>query len=143
VVNTAVRRQFNFRQPLVTWAENQLILAEAKFRTQNAAAALPHVNNVRRAVGMPELASVTINDVMLEKHIAMFQNIDVWSDFKRTCLPLVKPYLTQAEVPGRLPYGSGERTANPNIPIASAYPAGTTGAAALRNWNDPTACPRP
>jgi hypothetical protein len=143
VVNTAVRRAFNFRQPLITWAENQLILAEAKFRVQNAAAALPHVNNVRRAVGLPDLTSVTFADVMTEKYIAQFQNIDVWSDFKRTCLPLVKPHLTQAEVPGRLPYGSAERTANPNIPLPAAYPTGTTGASALRNWNDPAACPRP
>jgi hypothetical protein len=143
VVNTAVRRQFNFRQPFITWAENQLILAEAKFRVQNAAAALPHVNNVRRAVGLADLSSVTFNDVMLEKYIAMFQNIDVWSDFKRTCIPLVKPYLTQSEVPGRLPYGNAERNANPNLPVPTAYPAGTTGAGALRNWNDPAACPRP
>jgi hypothetical protein len=142
-VNVSVRRQFNFRQPLVTWAENQLILAEAKFRVQNPGAALVHVNNVRRAVGMAESAGATFNDIMLEKYIAQFQNIDVWSDFKRTCLPLVKPYLTQPEVPGRLPYGSQERTANSNMPLPAAYPAGTTGAAALRNWNDPAACPRP
>jgi hypothetical protein len=143
LVNVSVRRQFNFRQPLVTWAENQLILAEAKFRVQNPGAALVHVNNVRRAVGMAESAGATFNDIMLEKYIAQFQNIDVWSDFKRTCLPLVKPYLTQPEVPGRLPYGSQERTANSNMPLPAAYPAGTTGAAALRNWNDPAACPRP
>jgi hypothetical protein len=143
VVNSAVRRQFSFRQPLITWAENQLILAEAKFRTQGEAAARVHVNNVRRAVGLPELATVTFEDVMLEKHIAMFQNIEVWNDFKRTCIPLVKPYLTSAEVPGRLPYGSGERTANPNLPLPSQYPAKTTGASAQRNWNDPNPCPRP
>jgi hypothetical protein len=143
VINTAVRRVFNFRQPLVTWAENQLILAEAKYKLQGAAAALPHVNAVRIAVGMPSLASVTLDDVMTEKYIAMYQNIDVWSDFKRTCIPLVRPFGTATEVPGRLPYSSTERTANPNLPLPSAYPTGTTGPAALRNWNDPVACPRP
>lgn len=143
VINMPVRRQFPFRQPLVTWAENQLILAEAKFQTGDIPGATINVNNVRAAVGMPALGVVTFNDVMLEKYIAMFQNIDVWSDFKRTCIPLVRPFSTAAEVPGRLPYSSTERTANPNIPLPSVYPTGTTGAGPLRNWNDPTPCPRP
>lgn len=143
VINTTVRRAFNFRQPLATWAENQLILAEAKYQTGDIAGATINVNNVRAAVGMTPLVIVTFNDVMLEKYIAMFQNIDVWSDFKRTCIPLVRPFGTAAEVPGRLPYSQTERTANTNIPLPSAYPTGTTGPSALRNWNDPAACPRP
>ena len=142
-INTAVRRQFSFDQPIVTWAENQLIMAEAKFRVQSAAAALPHVNAVRAAVGLPALAAVTFEDVMLEKYIAMFQNIAVWSDYRRTCIPRITPNGSAAEVPGRIPYGSAERNANPNVPLPSAYPAGTTGAAPLRNWNDPTSCGRP
>lgn len=143
VINTSVRRVFTFRQPLVTWAENQLILAEAKFQLGDVGGAAINVNNVRTAVGMPILAVVTFDDVMIEKYIAMFQNIDVWSDFKRTCIPLVRPFSTAAEVPGRLPYSQTERTANTNIPLPAAYPAGTTGPSALRNWNDPNACPRP
>ena len=54
-INTAVRRQFTYRQPIVTWAENQLIMAEAKFRLTGAADALPHVNAVRTAVGLAAL----------------------------------------------------------------------------------------
>lgn len=142
-INQATRRAFTFRQPLVTWAENQLIMAEANYKLTGAAAAAPQVNAVRQAVGMPALATVTFDDVMLEKYIAMYQNIDVWSDFKRTCIPLIKPFGSAAEVPGRLPYSVTERTANPNIPLPSAYPAGTTANSALRNWNDPNACPRP
>ncbi|HEY0673612.1 MAG TPA: SusD/RagB family nutrient-binding outer membrane lipoprotein [Longimicrobiales bacterium] len=142
-IDIATRRQFPFDQPLVTWSENQLILAEAKFQLQGAAAALPHVNAVRAAVGLGALGAVTFQDVMLEKYIVMFQNISAWSDFKRTCVPTLTPFGSGAEVPGRIPYGSAERNANPNIPLPSAYPAGTTGSAPLRNWNDPTACPRP
>jgi hypothetical protein len=142
-INIAVRRQMTFDQPIATWAENQLILAEAKFKLTGADAALPHVNAVRVAVGLPALAAVTFDDVMTEKYIAMFQNIAVWSDFKRTCIPLLTPNGAGAEVPGRIPYGSAERNANPNIPLPSAYPSGTTGVSSLRNWNDPTACPRP
>jgi len=143
VINTSVRRVFSFRQPYVTWAENQLIMAEAKFQLGDVPGATVNVNNVRVAVGMPALAVVTFNDVMLEKYIAMFQNIDVWSDFKRTCIPLVTPFGSAPEVPGRLPYSVTERTANPNIPLPSAYPAGTTGPSPLRNWNDPNPCPHP
>jgi hypothetical protein len=143
VVNTATRRALTFRQPLVTWAETQLILAEAKFRTNDVTGATTHVNNVRTAMGLGTLGTATLSDIMLEKYIAQFQNIDVWNDFKRTCIPLVKPYQTNAEVPGRLPYGASERTANPNLPLPTEFPAKTTGASALRNWNDPAACPRP
>ena len=143
VINTTVRRAFTFRQPLVTWAENELILAETKFRLQGSAAALPHVNNVRVAIGMAPLGSVTLNDVLTEKYIAMYQNIEVWNDYKRNCFPVLTPFGTATEIPGRLPYGSTERTANPNIPLPSAYPTGTTGVSQLRNWNDPNACPRP
>jgi hypothetical protein len=142
-INQPVRRQFTFRQPVVTWAENQLILAEAKFRLQGAAAALPHVNAVRTAVGMPALASVTFEDVMQEKYIAMFQNIAVWSDYRRTCIPAITPFGTGTEVPGRIPYGAFERTNNPNLPLPSEFPAKTTGSSAQRNWNDPNPCPRP
>ena len=100
------------------------------------------MNAVRTAVGgLSTLTAVTLQDIMLEKYIAQFQNIDVWNDFKRTCFPLVKPYQNNAEVPGRLPYGSAERTANPNLPLPSEYPAKTTGAAQLRNWNDPDRLP--
>jgi starch-binding outer membrane protein, SusD/RagB family len=142
-VNIPVRRAFNFRQPIITWAENQLIMAEAKFKLTGAADALPHVNAVRASVGHTPLADVTFEDVALEKYIVMFQNIGAWSDYRRTCLPLIAPNGTKAEIPGRIPYGSAERTANPNLPLPSQFPAKTTGASALRNWNDPAACPRP
>jgi hypothetical protein len=142
VINTSVRRQFTFRQPIVTWAENQLIMAEARYMTGDSAGAVVNVNAVRTAVGLPALAGVSFTDVMLEKYIAMFQNIDVWSDYKRTCIPAVIPFGTPpaTEVLGRLPYGSAERTANPHVPLPSAYPTSTTGSSAVRNWNDPNRC---
>lgn len=140
-INTAVRRVFSFRQPIVTWAENQMIMAEAKFVLQNPAAALPHVNAVRTAVGMAPLAAVTFEDVMIEKYIVMFQNIAVWSDYRRTCFPRITPFGSGSEVPGRIPYGSFERTNNPNFPLPSAFPEKTTGVSSQRNWNDPNPCP--
>jgi len=140
VVNTLVRRAFTFRQPLVTWAENQLILAEARFRTGDSTGGAANVNAVRAAVGLPALAAPTFVDVMTEKYIAMYQNIDAWSDYKRTRIPTLVPNGTNPEVIGRMPYGSAERTANANVPLPSAYPTGTTGSSPVRNWNDPNRC---
>ena len=37
---------------------------------------------------------------------------------------------------------TSERSNNPNLPLPSAYPTGTTGVSFLRNWNDPNPCPR-
>ena len=110
--------------------------------TGDSAGAVANVDAVRTAVGMPALGNVSFADVMTEKYIAMFQNIDVWSDYKRTCIPAVTPFgkPPAPEVLGRMPYGSAERTSNPHIPLPSAYPAGTTGSSAVRNWNDPNHC---
>ena len=140
VVNLAVRRAFTFRQPMITWAENQLILAEARFRTGDSTGGAANVNAVRAAVGLPALAAPTFVDAMTEKYIALYQNIEVWSDYKRTCIPTLVPNGTAPEVLGRLPYGSAERNANANIPLPSAYPTGTTGASPVRNWDDPNRC---
>jgi hypothetical protein len=142
VVSTA-RRAFTFRQPLITWAENQLIQAEANFKLGNTAAAVTNLNAERTLVGLPALPAPTFADIMLEKYVVDFQNIIAWMDYRRTCLPAVTPYQTSPQVPGRLPYGSAERSNNPNIPLPNAFPAGTTAVDAVRNWNDPNACPRP
>ena len=138
-LNPAVRLQLPFRQPLVTWAENQLILAEVAARLGDQSPA-PYVNAVRRAVGMADLpAPVTLDQVMEEKYVALFQNVEAWNDYKRSCYPLLTPgganNTPAAEVPGRLPYGFAERNANPNVPPPNEQPA--------RNWNDPNPCPRP
>jgi len=140
VVNLAVRRAFTFRQPMITWAENQLIMAEARFRTGDSTGGAVNVDSVRVAMGLPSLVAATFVDVMSEKYIALFQNIEVWSDYKRTCLPTLVPNGTAPEVLGRLPYGSAERNANANVPLPASYPTGTTGSSAVRNWDDPNRC---
>jgi starch-binding outer membrane protein, SusD/RagB family len=60
----------------------------------------------------------------------MFQTIEPWNDYKRTCLPEIEPLA--GGVPGRLFYGEDERNVNPNIPPPAAQPA--------RNDNDPGLC---
>lgn len=121
-----------FRQPIVTWAENQLIVAEAAFRLGQTSLATQAVNAVRTDAGLAPLGGVTLNDIMTEKYIALFQNTEVWSDWKRTCIPALTPAQGNATIPGRLLYAQSERNTNTNIPLPSDQPA--------RNWNDPNAC---
>jgi starch-binding outer membrane protein, SusD/RagB family len=122
-----------FRQPIVTWAENQLIIAEAAFRLGQTGAALAAYNAERADAGLPAAGSVTLADIMTEKYIALFQNIEVWNDWKRTCLPALAPAAgTVGGIPARLLYAQSERNTNTNVPLPSDQPA--------RNWNDPNAC---
>ena len=71
---------------------------------------------------------------MNEKYIVLFQNIESWNDYKRTCLPALTPIGGGVDgvIPGRLLYPVAERQTNPNFPLPSQQPA--------RNWNDPNSC---
>jgi hypothetical protein len=123
----------NFRQPIATYAENQLIIAESAFRLGQTGTALAAYNAERAAAGLPAAGSVTLADIMTEKYIALFQNIEVWNDWKRTCLPALTPAAgTVGGIPARLLYAQSERNTNTNIPLPSDQP--------VRNWNDPNAC---
>ena len=137
-----------FRQPILTADETELILAEAKFKLQGAAAAAPHLNTVRERYGQLPIAAPTLNDIMTEKYIALFQNIEVWQDYKRTCLPVLTPVAETVpfEVPGRIYYGSTEQNANPNTPstVEQLQQGGVAhdrpGVGGFRNPNDPAKC---
>lgn len=147
---TGTRNAPDFRQPLITWEENQLILAEANFVLNGGGAALPFVNAVRTSAGLAPLGSVTsLNQVMEEKYIALFQNYEVWNDYKRTCYPAIAPFPNTTfgnVIPGRLFYGTREDNANDNIPERSAQlqiggaPV-SGGISGFRNPNDPNPCP--
>ncbi|HXM38737.1 MAG TPA: SusD/RagB family nutrient-binding outer membrane lipoprotein [Gemmatimonadales bacterium] len=143
------RNSPTFRQPFVTYAENELILAEAYNRGTPAvdAQALIHLNNERTTVPLAALVGVTgaalFDSIMVEKYVALFQNPEVWSDYRRTCRPILTPFAGASpvfggKIPGRLYYGSNERNTNPiNIPAPSTQLA-TNG---FRNRNDPNPCP--
>jgi hypothetical protein len=122
-----------FRQPIVTAAENNLIIAESAFQTGQAGLALSALNAERTDAGLAPVASTTLADIMTEKYIAMFQNAEVWNDWKRTCIPALAPAQgTTGGIPERLLYAQAERNTNPNIPLPSDQP--------VRNWNDPVGC---
>src|SRR5919112_859991 len=140
------------RMPAVTYAETQLIGAEAAFQIGGAGAAQPFLDAARAnrsygsrgatPIAFAPLAPVpaTLESIMEEKYVTQFLNIEAWNDYKRTCLPALAPAPTALgsttpgtnPVPGRLPYGITEINANPHTPNVS--PVG-------RNANDPNPCP--
>ena len=61
-----------FRQPIITYDETQLIIAEAAFQTNDKATATTSLNAVRARYGKPAIASPTLNDIMTEKYIALY-----------------------------------------------------------------------
>lgn len=123
-----------FRQPIVTFAENELIIAEAALHAGDNATALAAFNAERASQHVPAFAgTLTLSDIITEKYIADFQEIEVWNDWKRTCLPNLVA-ATSAGIPGRVLYPlSAERDANKNIPAPDQQP--------VRNWDQPNACP--
>jgi hypothetical protein len=137
-----------FPQPIVTYNENLLIMAEAQFHTGDEPGALITLNAEREAWGTATpwhsaialdpasgSGSALLEAIMTEKYITLFQNVEAWNDYKRTCIPALVPVNGASVIPGRLPYGITERQTNSNVPDPSAQPA--------RNANDPDACPAP
>ncbi len=140
------------RMPVITYAETQLIGAEAAFQVGGSGAAQPFLDAARanRSYGargatpitFTPLAPVaaTLENIMEEKYVTLFLNIEAWNDYKRTCLPALASAPAALgnttprgePIPGRLPYGITEVNANPNTPNVS--PTG-------RNPNDPNPCP--
>ncbi len=132
---SATRLDPAFRQPIVKFAENELIIAEAQLHAGNQAAAIAAYNAERALEGVAAWpgGAITLNDIITEKYIADFEEIEPYNDWKRTCLPsLVAASATG--IPGRVFYPSStEGSSNHNIPPLSQQP--------LRNWDQPNACP--
>ena len=120
------------KMPIVTWAESRLIEAEAAYRGGDEPGARTALNAVRAAIPLAASAATgtaLLTAIMEEKYVATFRTLEAWNDYKRTCYPNITPTAGKTNVIGRLPYGSAERSTNPNVPDLGAQP--------LRNWNDP------
>jgi hypothetical protein len=131
----SARHADDFRQPIVTWEENQLIIAEASLALGDGGTAQASLDAVRAAHGKPSKPA-TLQAIMEEKYISLFQNLEVWNDWKRTCLPALRPAVGKTAIPGRLFYGQTEEQTNPNTPRSSEQNLAT-----VRNPNDPAGCP--
>jgi hypothetical protein len=144
-VLSATRLAQGFRQPIITAAENQLLLAEAQARWGNDGAALTALNAGKAAsaastgVTVPAAGALTgavlLREIKMEEWISLFQNIEAWNAYKRNCVPQLTPAGSNTDILGRLVYGSGERNANTNIPAVNQQPS--------RNKNDPKPCSDP
>jgi hypothetical protein len=133
---SATRLDASFRQPLATWAENALIVAEAANQAGDDLTARANLDAVRADAGLgPVGAGVSgpalLQAIMTEKYIRLFQSPEAWSDYRRTCLPALVPAPGSASIPARFVYPLSERNANTSIPDGGP----------LQNWNDPNPCP--
>ena len=137
----------NYNQPIVTCAETFFILAETYYyqgKTQLAQEALQagvrcqerwfnsypsFAGNVQIPIpGQPLTGRNLLQEIIVQKHIALFLNAEVYNDYRRTCLPNLQTANNRL-IPRRILYGRTERITNPNIPEPSQQP--------LRNRNDP------
>lgn len=127
----------SYAQPIVTYEETLAIIAESAYRTNNltlARAALDAL--IATYGGAPAGAGLSgtalLTRILEEKYIALFQNYEVYNDWKRTCYPNLTP-ASQAyggNIPARFTYPIAERTSNPdNVPVPGEQPR--------RNANDP------
>lgn len=122
-----------YDQPIVTAAENHLIWAEAAYRTNRPGEALTQLNAARTSAGLDPVGGLAgdalLREILTEKYIAMFQNIEAYNDYKRTCFPNLTPTVAGLKIPARFPYDTQERLTNSNIPGLQEQPT--------RNANDP------
>ena len=126
-----------FEQPIVTWLENQAIIAETAYRGGNLGLARQALDAIRASYGASPIGSglsgsALLTAILTEKYIGLFQNYEVFNDWKRTCFPNLSPATQayQGNIPARFTYPVAERTSNPdNIPAAGEQPR--------RNANDP------
>ncbi|HYW06278.1 MAG TPA: SusD/RagB family nutrient-binding outer membrane lipoprotein [Longimicrobium sp.] len=136
----------DYRQPLLTCAETQFILAEistyqgATGTAQSALKAGIDCAEARAGVTITNPSDASIDaltgtalftEIMTQKYIANFLNMEVYNDYKRTCLPRLTTY-NNLPIPGRLFYGQQERQSNPEIPVPDNQPK--------YNTNDPLRC---
>jgi hypothetical protein len=124
---------------LASCEENAGLAAEAAFQQGGAAAAQPWIDELIQCsstfwgVEVPAAQQpLTLEEIILQKYMALFLSHEIWSDYKRTCLPAVETF-GEREIPRRLFYSFAERQANSNIPEPSAQGA--------FNDNDPNPCP--
>lgn len=130
--------------PLLTYSENQLILAEALLRQPGAdvSAALAALNSVRAAneamfpegryedytlldfeptVGIANTGQATVEAALLqeiieEKYVALVGQIEVFNDIRRTDNAIGITPTTGTQLPQRFLYPTSEVTANENFP---------------------------
>ncbi|HEV7704762.1 MAG TPA: SusD/RagB family nutrient-binding outer membrane lipoprotein [Gemmatimonadaceae bacterium] len=111
-----------YRQLVVSYAENLLLDAEAQYRLGHAGTALTDLTTERTSygeVGAPVVPGGTnglLVGVLEEKFVRLFLSPEVYFDYLRTCVPNVALPTNHTGgfqyVPARLPYSFTEATTN-------------------------------
>jgi len=126
------RLQPNSPITFASYAENELLWAEAAYRTGDIATARTHLKNAATALGEANPARgdtqsglTLLNNILVTKWIADFQlGTEAYTDYRRTCTPNFAPTVPNGTVPGRLFYDTGEQQTNTNMPAAGTDPNG-------------------
>lgn len=124
--------------PLATYVEAKFIEAECKFRLGDLAGAASAQNEAVKAsllavTGVADStyeanhasetsSTVSLNKIMMEKYVALFTQVETWTDWRRTGIPNLTPNTTTGAVQGIpriLPSSIDERTNNPNATIVT------------------------
>ena len=136
----------DYRQPIVTNAENLLLHAEAEYRLGQATLARADLDLERSNYGetsptvVPGGTNGLLVGILEEKFVRLFLNPEVYFDYLRTCVPNISLPANHTGgfqyVPARLPYSYTEQTTNtantPADPIANAvWPKHATGPAGI------------
>lgn len=127
----------SYQQPILTWLETQAIIAETAYRGGNLTLARSALDAIRAsygasAIGASLSGAALLTKILEEKYLALYQNYEVYNDWKRTCYPNLSPATNalQGNIPARFTYPVAERSSNPdNIPVTGEQPR--------RNANDP------
>ncbi len=127
----------------ISWEEMQFIIAECQYAGGDGPGALTTLDGImagiegKFSITLPRYSGTgltgtqVLEAVMMEKYIAMFLNMVVWSDWKRTGYPVFTMTYSDRPVPRRFLYSIQERNSNPNIPDPA------TATIYTRNENDP------
>lgn len=126
---------------IVTWGEGRFIIAEAQYNAGLEDAALATLDAIQEGLEakwadylpgydpaadpFPRYSGLTgdalLKAIMMEKYKALFLNVQIWHDWKRTAYPLLPVTPKNRRIPRRMLYSVDELGTNPNVP---GYPAG-------------------
>jgi len=120
----------------VTYEENQFIIAEAQYFMGDEDAAVATLDAILTEIeqdkwglalnSMPRYSDRGLSGIdlleaiMLEKYKALFLNVQVWSDWRRTAFPILEVYADRL-IPRRFLYPEIEINTNPNIPMVTLW----------------------
>lgn len=121
------------RSPILSYTEQEFMRAEALIGTGDSDGAYTaYLEGIRASmdeagvgaeydayVAQPNVGkgagSLTMDDIMTQKYLALYTSPEVFNDWRRTGIPSLTP-VSGTQIPRRLPYSEAEQFSNPNTP---------------------------